>query len=159
MTLQESALQVAITQIGKEENPIGSNWGHPVQDYLASVGIHFPASWCASFMYWCFDHAAGQLGMPNPLFKTGAVLALWNNGGTHKIFPPAYAISLNEGDIFIQDHGGGLGHCGIIESIEGDTLHTIEGNTNTDGSRNGYAVERKTRSRTDPKIIGYLRYL
>lgn len=157
MNLQQHALEVAITQIGQEEKPIGSNWGHPVQDYLASVDINFPASWCMAFLYWCFRKASLDLLIENPMIKSGGVLKEWDtNHFEYKIEPHS---RLQPGDIFIQDHGGGLGHCGIIESIDGDTLHTIEANTNNNGSREGYAVERKTRPRTDPKIIGYLRYL
>lgn len=58
MTLQQQALKIAITQLGQHENPLGSNWGKPVQDYLKAVGIGFPASWCMAFVYWCFEQAA-----------------------------------------------------------------------------------------------------
>jgi CHAP domain len=161
-TLRQAALSVAQTQIGQKENPINSNWGHPVQDYLASVGIFFPASWCMSFMYWCFNHAAGQLGTPNPMTKTGGVLAQYNskritNGVSIDKTEPLNK-SLQPGDIFIMDEGKGLGHTGIVESIDADgTIHTIEGNTNLDGSRNGFEVERKTRHNVAP-IIGFLRF-
>lgn len=39
MGLGNDALKVAITQIGNSENPLGSNWGTPVKDYLKTVGI------------------------------------------------------------------------------------------------------------------------
>lgn len=153
--LSENALSIAASQVGEKEDPPGSNWGHPVQDYLASVDIHFPASWCMSFMYWCFDHAAGQLGQPNPLYKTGGVLVQWRNRKANQRFPELRAIP---GDIFIMDHGGGLGHTGIVEKVDPDgTLHTIEGNTNSGGGREGIDVERKIRQPKKP-IIGYLRF-
>lgn len=54
-------------------------------------------------------------------------------------------------------------HIGIVESNNGDTFKTIEGNTNSRGSRDGGGVERKNRSihrmraiirlPTDPVII------
>lgn len=153
--LTDAALVVAQTQIGEKENPLGSNWGHPVQDYLASVDVHFAASWCMAFLYWCFDHAAGQLGQANPLFKTGGVLAQWRNRKANQV--PVGAAVL-PGDIFVMDLGSGLGHTGIVESIDADgTLHTIEGNTNDNGSREGIEVERKIRHKAKP-IIGYLRF-
>jgi len=37
-------IEIAITQIGVEENPRGSNWGKDIKKYLNSVGIDFPAS-------------------------------------------------------------------------------------------------------------------
>lgn len=153
--LSDKAVEIAISQIGKEENPRGSNWGKtgdPVPQYLASVGIDFPAAWCMALMYWCFKGAAEALGVPNPLLKTGKVLAEWAGRPRNQVKVPAV------GDLFVMDFGHELGHIGIIEKIDPDgALHTIEGNTNTDGSREGYEVERKTRKQGGP-IIGYLRF-
>lgn len=153
--LSDKALQIAISQLGKEENPRGSNWGKtgdPVPAYLASVGINFPASWCMAFMYWCYEQAAEQLGLINPMSKTGGVLTAWGNRPRSQVKLPAV------GDVFIMDLGHGLGHTGMIESIAPDgTLHTIEGNTNDTGSREGYEVARKVRHNQKP-IIGYLRF-
>lgn len=152
MTLQEKALEIAKTQLGKHEDPLGSNWGHPVQDYLLRVGIGFPASWCMAFVYWCFDEAAKELNVLNKLVKTGGVLYAWWNAGDaakEKIPQP--------GDIFIMDFGKGLGHCGIVEKVDDNFIYTIDGNTNDSGSREGIEVCRKQRPRN--KILGYLRYL
>jgi len=156
--LSDQALTIAIGQVGQKENPLGSNWGHPVQDYLASIGIHFPASWCMAFVYWCFDHAAGQLAQPNPLFKTGGVLTQWTNRPLNRIIVAAPANPPKPGDIFIMDLGKGLGHTGIVELLGADgSLHTIEGNTNDSGSREGIEVAKKVRNNKKP-IIGYLRF-
>ena len=153
--LSDKAVEIAISQIGKEEVPRGSNWGKtgdPVPAYLASVGINFPASWCMAFVNWCFEQAGQQLGVPNPLFKTGGVLTGWSNRPRNQVKVPAI------GDIFIMDLGHGLGHTGIIEKIDQDgALHTVEGNTNDTGSREGYEVARKTRHNAKP-IVGYLRF-
>lgn len=129
-------IQIAILELGKEEIPRGSNWGEHVQKYLHSVGIDFPASWCMSFCYWCVQ----QSGIKNNLIKTGGVLRQWN-----EVNPIYKSSSPRVGDIFIMDHGGGLGHCGFVESIEGELIHTIEGNTNDTGSREGYEVCRRYR--------------
>lgn len=143
-------IDVAISQIGVHEQPIGSNWGQDVQKYLNSVGLNTPNSWCMAFVYWCCKEAD-----PNtPLVKTAGVLSQWQ-----KIDPKYKHKFPMETDIFIQDHGYGLGHCGFIESIEGDILHTIEGNSNNDGSRNGYAVVRNKRKTNDARIVGYIRLL
>ena len=148
-TLQQQALDVAKTQLGKCENPLGSNWGHPVQDYLASVGIHFQASWCMAFVYWCFE----QTGQPNPLVKSGGVLNCWNTADKK------YRVvgDPQPGDIFIMNFGKGLGHTGIVEKVDANFIYTIDGNTNDSGSREGIEVCRKQRPRN--KIVGYLRYL
>ena len=52
------------------------------------------------------------------------------------------------GDVFIIDHGGGKGHCGIVMAtpeLGDDLIITIEGNTSVTGSRNGDGVYRRTR--------------
>lgn len=152
MALSEKALQKAITQLGVEEIPRGSNWGEPVQSYLKSVGIGFPASWCMSFVYWCYNEAAKELGIKNPMFKTGGVLLQWGKSKAAYAATKPYVA----GDVFILDYGKGLGHTGIIESVEGDIAHTIEGNTNDTGSREGYEVCR--RQRPIAKFAGVLRF-
>lgn len=148
--LSNKALDVAITQIGQDEKPHGSNWGHPVKDYLASVGIPFPASWCMAFVYWCFNEASEKLGTLNPLIKTGGVLHAYNSATSHHEKLP------DIGRIFIMDYGHGLGHTGIVEKFDDNFIYTVEGNTNDTGSREGIEVCRRKRPRN--KIKGYLNY-
>lgn len=168
--LSAKALEIAISQLGKEENPRGSNWGQkgdPVPMYLASVGLNFPASWCMALMYWCVDQAVSalvKLGIAkwipglqsyNPMVRTGGVLEQW------RLIRPEYRILVGEavqpGDIFIMDLGHGLGHTGIVEKVNADgSLGTIEGNTNDTGGREGYEVARRVRHNAHP-IIGYIR--
>ncbi len=137
-------IEIAYSQLGKEEIPRGSNWGPDVKKYLNSVGLDFPASWCMAFVYWCVMETCKELVIKNPMVRTGGVLRQWRE------IEPKYRIPLEwepkEGDIFIQDYGHGLGHTGIIERVEGDILHTIEGNTNDTGSREGYEVCRRQRN-------------
>jgi len=143
-------IQTAITQIGQEEVPKGSNWGTTekpaVINYLKSVGITFAAPWCMAFVYWCHK----QSNPINPLIKTGGVLRQWNE------IKPQYKKSTPlQGDIFIMDFGKGTGHTGFVESVDGLNIHTIEGNTNDEGSREGYEVCR--RIRTIKSCKGFIR--
>lgn len=151
MTLPEQALDIAVKEIGNQEIPLGSNWGEHVQKYLASVGIDFPAAWCMAFCYWCYQEAAKKLALPHlSLFRSGGVLNTWNHT------PVNFRTNNPEpGDIFIQDHGKGLGHSGIVESVDGEYVHTIEGNTNINGSREGVRVERK--KRVIAKMKGFIK--
>jgi len=139
-------LQVAITQLDIKEEPIGSNWGKDVKKYLNSVGINFPASWCAAFVYWCFKTADPA----TKLTKTGGVLNMWNKTPlANRHSTPAV------GDIFILDYGKGLGHTGIVERVENGMIWTIEGNTNDTGAREGFEVCR--RRRVASKCKGFIR--
>ena len=139
-------LQIAILEIGHEEIPRGSNWGVHVQKYLNSVGIDFPASWCMAFVFWCCE----QSNPINPLIKTAGVLRQWN-----KIDPKYKFTTPVQGDIFIMDFGKGLGHTGFVESVHGNHIHTIEGNTNDEGTREGYEVCRRMRKISS--CIGFIR--
>ena len=138
-SLAKETILSAITQLGVQEVPKGSNKGVDVEKYLKSVGLGGGYSWCMAFVYWNVLQASKKLTIPTPLLKTGGCLAQYNNPkNTKKIAPLA-------GDIFIQDYGKGTGHTGIVEYVVGDTIHTIEGNTNDEGSREGFEVCRRVR--------------
>lgn len=149
MTFEQTLLSIARSQIGFAEDPKGSNWGRHVKKYLAAIGINFPAAWCMAFVYWCVDEACKEQKLQNPLRRTGGVMEQWNHTLLSKrtIHPAA-------GTIFIMDHGKGLGHTGIVEKVEGVWIYTIEGNTNDEGSREGYEVARRRRPLTS--IKGYI---
>ena len=140
-----NVVAVAQSQLGVHVRPRGSNKGPEVNKYLASVSINFPAAWCTAFVYWCHEQA-GISGVP----KTGGALDMWNKAPKNRVTHP------QPGDVVIFDYGGGKGHTGIIEAVDGDTLTTIEGNTNDDGSREGYEVARRQRSAGGAK--GFLRF-
>lgn len=142
--MSQKVVAVASSQVGNCEQPRGSNQGPEVDQYLASVGINFPAAWCAAFVYWC--HCEAGIDIP----KTGGVLDLWNKASANRVTDP------QPGDVVIFDCGGGKGHTGIVELVDGDTLMAIEGNTNDDGSRDGYEVARRQRSAGTAK--GFLRF-
>ena len=131
------ALQIAQAQVGVREVP--QNSGPAVETFLASVGLGPGFSWCMAFVYWCVDQAARGLGIQNPLVRTGGCLRQWNETILKKSDTP------KAGDIFIMDLGGGNGHTGIVLAVRGDTIDTVEGNTNNDGSANGDGVYQRTR--------------
>jgi hypothetical protein len=60
---------------------------------------------------------------------------------------------------FIMDYGKGLGHTGIVVSVEGDSFTTIEGNTDAGGSRTGGSVCLRSRRFDDPKLKGFIAYI
>lgn len=162
--LLTTVLQVAVSQIGVIEKPAFSNRGPQVDEYLRSVGLNPAADsypWCAAFVYWCFNTAAAQLGRSNPLYKTAGVLDHWRHAkGTLLLKDDAVAnpAKIKPGFIFIIDHGGGNGHTGLVESVNGGFITTIEGNTNNNGSRNGYGVLRLTNRKINTITKGFIDY-
>jgi hypothetical protein len=139
MTLALNSLQSAQSQIGIQEIPKGSNAGPDVEKYLKSVGLSKGYAWCMAFVYWNVQQAATKLVVNNPLKKTAGVIDQWNYKATKKVAIPL------PGTIFIMDFSHGVGHTGFVEKVEGNLIHTIEGNTNADGSREGYEVARRVR--------------
>jgi hypothetical protein len=77
------------------------------------------------------------------------VLDHWNRAGTKGVsrVTAAQAASnpglVRPGHIFIMNFGSGLGHTGLVERVTGGKIVTIEGNTNTGGSREGIGVFRR----------------
>jgi hypothetical protein len=56
--------------------------------------------------------------------------------------PSSRVIQAVPGDIVVFT----FSHIGIVESVQPGSVKTIEGNTNEEGSREGTAVQRKSRS-------------
>lgn len=162
MNIAATALQVAQTQLGQAEEPMGSNSGPMVDKYLSSVGLGPGYAWCMAFVHWCYQQAAKDAGVDTPVRKTASVHDCWDKADpSHKITAGDLSrgkASVQPGDQFILLFGKGTGHTGIVEYREGSTIHTIEGNSNTDGGREGYEVVRHQRQLSDQSLQGFIRY-
>ena len=165
--LLAEAVAYAVTQIGVRERPVGSNRGPEVDLYLKSVGINPKAgsfAWCAAFVYYCFEQAAAKLGRDNPVVRTAGVLDHWSRAGQKKVPRITAASAVNDpglikpGHIFVMDHGGGAGHTGLVERVNGGMLVTIEGNTNDGGSREGIGVFRMNSRKIASVNKGFIDY-
>ena len=136
---------------GVREVPKNSNRGPEVDAYLKCAGASPGLAWCCAFVYWCFEEAALASGRANPMFKTAGCLAHWNNAGNRgaRRIPVADAVAnpslLQPGMVFVMDYGGGLGHTGLVERVDGGYIVTIEGNTDASMTREGGGVYRLTR--------------
>lgn len=150
MELSKEIVRVATTQLGVQEIPKGSNSGPEVEIYLKSVGLGKGYAWCMAFVYWCVSEASKKTAHPNLLNKTAGVLAQWNRSSKLRVSTP------QPGDIFIMDYGKGLGHTGIVTRVlPTNKIETIEGNTNSKGSREGQEVAKRIRPISSCK--GFLR--
>lgn len=151
--LLAKVLAIAAAEEAKQvrEVPRNSNRGPEVDQYLARAGVDPGLSWCCAFVYWCFDEAARSLGVPNPMVKTAGCLDHWNQAPRRGATRIAAADAVRNPDlvragmVFIMDHGGGLGHTGLVEKVEGGLITTIEGNTDASRTREGGGVYRLTR--------------
>jgi hypothetical protein len=150
MPVTQTFLSVARSQLGCCEEPKNSNRGKDIEKYLRSVGLGGGYSWCMAFVKWCMDQACMQAGRKNPMVITGSVLKQWDHINNQCKFSTP-----QPGDIFIMDFGGGIGHTGIVENVQQPWLNTIDGNSNDEGSRDGYEVCRRKRNSSSMK--GYIR--
>lgn len=166
-SLLKQLIKVAVSQIGRKEQPLGSNRGPEVDDYIKCAGLN-PQSgsyaWCMCFVYWCFAEAAVKTGKNNPCIKTAGVRDHWNKAKQNGVLviPSAKAIQdpslVKPGQLFCMGYTGTTGHIGIVEKVEGGILTTIEGNTNDGGSREGIGVFRR-KGRTISSInLGFIDY-
>jgi hypothetical protein len=103
--------------------------------------------WCACFVSWCSDQAGLiQKGiMPKFALCTAGVdwfqeKGKWQSGGS--VPTPGSII------FFDWDHDGSSDHVGIVESCDGTTVHTIEGNSGDAVRQNSYTVNSQS-------ILGY----
>lgn len=151
--LPAKLLQIAAAEEANQvrEVPKNSNRGPEVDQYLLRAGVSPGLSWCCAFVYWCFDEAANSLGQTNPMVKTAGCLDHWRRapGKGAREITKQQAIDnpglVKPGMVFIMDHGGGLGHTGLVEKVAGGLLTTIEGNTDASRTREGGGVYRLTR--------------
>lgn len=167
-TIAALALQIAISQIGQKEAPGNKNTGVMVDKYLAAVGLNPGYPWCQAFVNWCYEQAALQLGVPEPVPNTGGVLECWRRVAPQQKIVRAVLLAnhdlIQPGDQGIMKLGTkGAGHTFLIVRTErrsgaGLILHTIEGNTNEAGEREGYKVAYKERRLDMKELVGIIRY-
>lgn len=146
----QKLLSIAAGEVGVQEDPLGSNRGARVEEYQAVTGTAPGSAWCGCFAAWCFVGAGYS---PERIWLLAAAKN-WFIHQERKVSPD----QVRPGDVF-GIHNTALGriaHVGIVESVRGQVVTTIEGNTNTDGSREGYAVCRRKRSIS--KIAAFARW-
>jgi len=151
-SISSQSLWFADKLVGVEEQPKGSNSGPQVNAFLKSVGLPPGEPWCMAFVYYCVSNACHQLNLPCPLIETGGVMDQWERTQARKM--PNRDSAVKPGDVFIMRFAHGTGHTGFVELVKGGLIQTIEGNTNEDGSREGYEVAR--RSRPISSIFGFI---
>lgn len=148
-----------------KEEPKGSNTGTMVNQYLSSVGLKPGLPWCAAFVYYIFDQATKRLHIANPLPKTGGVMNMWGKADSSLKINASDAKSnpglIKPGQIFIMTRPGkGLGHTGIVISVDPSRreMITVEGNTNDQQSGEGDRVGINRRKIDKLPLVGFIDY-
>lgn len=141
MTLRQAVVATAQRYVGVRE--LSRNSGPEIDRWLAGVHQAPGASWCAAYAFGVFEEAAADCAVPNPCPRTAGALHMFAE------CPPGARTALPApGDLMFVDHGGGLGHVCIVETVSPDGHHVTEISGNTfdeaSGSREGDRVARHT---------------
>jgi hypothetical protein len=127
----------------------GQNMGPWVRLYMSSnQGASWP--WCAGFVSFILKQACQTLNKPLPVKPSVSCDSLAASAKEKGIFLPETKASdkskIKPGAIFLNRRTStNWIHTGIIISAEPDVFHTIEGNTNDEGSPEGYEVCQRVR--------------
>lgn len=113
-------------------------------------------AWCAGFVSYILQQATNHHGVECPLEYTVSCdhmakdaeasgrLMRWASRTGDDVHP---SVVVKPGDVFLLYKGAeDWTHTGIITAVSATSIQTIEGNTNDDGSREGYEVCARTRS-------------
>lgn len=111
-------------------------------------------AWCCGFVSYILGQASALCNIPCPLLSTLSCDALALNARRiGRLIPGASAgrqvqpQEIRPGDLFlIHREGNDWIHTGILIDVQPETVTTIEGNSNTTGSREGHEVCTLTRS-------------
>ena len=175
---REDMVNIALSQVGykegsKEHDYSGADDGayKNYTEYNAwyhdHVGIGMPvggegAPWCATFLSWC----AAQAGIPRDVIKPSVRASLGidafdidfysgsdtlNRTADDNEHFKGYNYTPQRGDLFFTRKWT---HVGIVVGVNGDTVITVEGNTNDDGSDNGYGVYLHTDRKIEELYFG-----
>lgn len=151
-----SLVDTALSQVGVIELT-DHNDGEQVEAFLASVGLHAGPPWCSAYVHWVYRRC-GQVEEPARQF---AMAMRWAKGDTvwHKRVwepqPGKWKRITHDGDLFLLYYKelGRIGHVGFVIGEDEDYIHTVEGNTNAAGSREGGGVYRRKRLKKGIHLI------
>jgi hypothetical protein len=166
LPLRQKLIALAIAEVGVREVPRNSNCGPRVLQYQRATnltGTGWP--WCAAFVCWCIREWGRDPAVLDALKLTPDTFAVWRPRtaaayGFHEwaerrgltIFDENEnpgAATLHTGDIITFD----ASHIGLLQDDTAKTIHTIEGNTDEAGTREGGGVYAKTRPRSQLRKV------
>jgi hypothetical protein len=111
--------------------------------------------WCAGFVSFLLRQACERLGIEMPIPGSFSCDLLATQARTAERFVRGTSLArdadgwgnLGEAQLFlVRRSSSDWTHTGISFLGQGEVFSTIEGNTNDEGTRNGYEVCRRTRS-------------
>lgn len=153
--LSLGALTVAYARQHVAQHPMeagGDNRGPWVRAYMSTDGPEW--RWCAGFVCFALEQACKTLGKPMPIASSGSCDVLAMEAKQKKCFVPGSSVAsgavakakLVGGLFLVRKSPTDWVHVGIVSGADAATLDTLEGNTNDDGSANGFEAVARTRN-------------
>lgn len=127
----------------------GQNKGPWVRLYMkGNEGKPYP--WCAGFVSFVLEQACECLSIPLPLKSSFSCSAMAKDAKTKSILLEGTRTMdrsrVVPGSIFLTRGGRtGWAHTGLVIQVKDEVFLSIEGNTNDEGSHEGYEVCRRIR--------------
>lgn len=157
-TFREMVIAYAKQHLNSHPREVGGqNRGVWVRLYMdGKEGTDWP--WCAGFVSFILKQACNSLSIPMPISPTPSCYIMAMDAIDKKMFLPEAKVKDIDrerltGCIFLVQKDSSWGHTGIVIAAENDVMHTIEGNTNNSGSREGYEVCRRIRNYENKDFI------
>ena len=149
-TLRQTVVAYAKRHLKQHPREVGGqNRGPWVRLYMKGhEGNDYP--WCAGFVSFVLKQACVAHGISLPVVQTFSCDSLAASGKQNACFVGESKVnteSVLAGDIFLcRRTATDWTHTGIVLEVDDQTFDTIEGNTNDEGSREGYEVCQRTRA-------------
>ena len=135
----------------KTANSGSNNWTKYARD-LHNAGYYNGNkngyAWCDVFVDWCFYQAYGKTQGEKIECQTGVLGAGTPYSAGYYKAQGRYDRNPKVGDQIFFQNSGGICHTGLVIAVDGNTVTTIEGNSNN-------AVTKHTYNKSDSYIAGY----
>ena len=142
--MKSKVISIAQNEVGYEGTGSYSKYGE---------WYGYQGAWCTTFVLWCFNKAGESLGVKlyTKIVPSGgncnSMISWYKNKGRYHTRTSGY--SPQKGDLVFFDWSGNGSsqHVGIVKSVSGSTIYTIEGNCSG-------KVKAKTYTTTGSKPYG-----
>lgn len=158
-TLSGMVVAYAMQHLAQHPREVGGqNRGPWVRLYMGgNEGTAWP--WCAGFASYVMRQASATVGRALPFRTSYSCDLLAANAtscgcfcpGSAKLVPPE---RVRPGALFLTRRTvGDWEHVGIVINVEPDAFHSVEGNTNDGGDREGYEVCQRVRGYNNKDFV------
>ena len=118
-------------------------------------------SWCTTFALWCFNEAGNSLGVQlyKKIIPSGgncnSMISWYTNKGRYHTRDSGYTPQAGDLVFFDWNSDGSAQHVGIVKSISGSTVYTIEGNCSDQVKARTYTTSGSKPYNNVSAIMGY----